>query len=254
MVTASLSLHRDAVPESPADPGAIYQSEQDVLRYHGIIVYALDETTQFLEIASVTRVIFAAADARVFGPLAWDAKYRKATASFQDLTALALFAFAAACVARGWRRAGDAPGWVKGIAVYLLADMALFYVRVLWFDDLMVGRSPEHLQVWSQRRLMFQAIGNFIESLALFTVFYRKYLQAGGQDRFTHALSVSFSTAVCLGRDDRAPDACRHVVNSQLVVALFFLVIVISVVGSQVYGRGQIAPSAAPVMSTISGP
>jgi hypothetical protein len=95
------------------------------------------------------------------------------------------------------------------------------------------------LRVASHRRVFFQALINLAESVLLFAVLYGSHLDDSNRDQATQA---SFEVATTLSRPEALRGVSNPLVNTQVAVSLFFLVVVISIVASVGYAREEAGP------------
>ena len=105
-------------------------------------------------------------------------------------------------------------------ACWILLDMFVYHVNVLWFDDLEPQWEP---RVWSFRRILVQAFINFLEMIVLFAVLYR--LLADIRCDFKSALFYSFATAFSLNLPE---DFLDMATNSQISYILWSSQILLS--------------------------
>ncbi|MCK4828466.1 hypothetical protein KA005_72720, partial [bacterium] len=106
---------------------------------------------------------------------------------------------------------------------------------------LIPGYSWRRLRVWSHRRILFQGATNFIESIFLFGVLYRYFGDV--PNRPLDIYQASFDLATSLSLPDALKDCPRWLTNFQVLVSLFFLVVVISIIASAGYTRRELAPT-----------
>jgi len=171
--------------------------------------------------------------------LAWNGRFEKATPWWHDIGVLLLVGVTYGAIRGAWSLQDWLSITARWVAWLLLVDMLAYHIRVLWFDDLEIRRSNEHRKVWSHRRIFFQALINFAQSLCLFAVLYHTYQPTVS---FRTLLQASFTVATTLTRPDslKAPTI---LVDLQVGVAIFFLVVVISVVASIGYNRPELGKS-----------
>lgn len=171
----------------------------------------------------------------------WNEEFEKATPSWHDIGVLLLIGVTCAVTWGAWSQQdwlNVAAWWITWL---LLIDMIAYHASVLWFDDLGIRQTDKHRKVWSHRRIMFQALLNFAQSICLFAVLYHSYHSTVP---FRPLLHDSFTVATSLTRADSLPVSVPTIlVDLQVCVAIFFLVVVISVVASIGYNRPELGKS-----------
>lgn len=128
------------------------------------------------------------------------------------------------------------------LIVYFLLDIICYHSRVLWFDDLDPTKKPDELKVWSHRRILFQAIINFAESILLFAVLYHQFDEES-RLCFRQTVQKSFEIAASLQHSIELRFVPYFWTNLQIIISLFFFIIVISIIASVGYSRDEISPS-----------
>ncbi len=180
---------------------------------------------------------------QALAPLAWEETTKKTKPWWQDLSVLLLAALIIVIVVVAHKRP-TLSLWFPVVSWFLLADIATYHAGVLWFDDLKPGKSWTELRVYSHRRILFQAFINFAESVFLFAVLYRYHFSlATGSSQVYQA---SFEVASTLSRPSFLEAYPYWLTNIQVGFSVFFLVVVIGIVASVGYKRGELAPSDSP--------
>lgn len=210
-----------------------YQSWKDIWSGHGLFALVGYFVRDVHRRTTPTKVLFRLGRSRWLERWAYDEESKKVVPWWQDVVVFAHAAATALIVYLGV----SASGWVYTVVTfvvwYFFIDMIGYHASVLWFDDLAIGETAEQRMVWSHRRILFQALVNFAESISLFPVLYIEH-----QPTLTYyeLLNYSFSTAFALARPESLASP-NWLVNAQIVVSAFFLVVVISVVASIAYKR-----------------
>ena len=169
----------------------------------------------------------------------WNKEFQKATPCWHDIGVLLLVGVTCVVIWAAWRRQDWLSVAAWWLACLILIDMIAYHISVLWFDDLGIRQTDNHRKVWSHRRILFQAFINFAQSVFLFAVLYHGYLSTM---TFLPLLQASFTVATTLTRPNslRVPTI---LVDLQVCVAIFFLVVVIGVVASIGYNRPELGKS-----------
>jgi hypothetical protein len=221
-----------------------YASWKDLLDRHGPIVLIGYYASRLIELATPTPLLARLARAPGLKTTAVDGDGR-ARPWWQDLV-LVLLAVVIAMVTFLASPPRPTAPLVACVALYLLLDIVSYHARVLWFDDLQPGRAWRQLAVLSHRRLFFQAVINFVETVFLFAVLYRldDPMRAPG-DLYQASLTIALTFA----RPEHFEALSPCVVTIQIAVSVFFLVTVISIVSAKGYAREELAhnpPSSSP--------
>ncbi len=211
-----------------------YKTSKDILHFHGIFVLIFYWIFQFTGYFLYTRLWSKLSKVNLFQ--ARDKAYNKATAWWQDIGVVIHLIITCLVVARGFNWLLPSI-FVLSFALYFLLDILCYHIRVLWFDDLGIGYNENERMVWSHRRILFQAIVNFAETILIFAVIYRAYINGC----FSQILQKSFSIATTLNKGDFS--APIWIVNCQILISIFFLVVVISEISSIGYSRPEIGKS-----------
>ena len=126
------------------------------------------------------------------------------------------------------------------VAWILIVDMISYNMRVLWFDDLIPKQSSEARKVLSHRRVLFQSLINFTESIFLFGVIYINY--CGSSFSRSQIYQASFEVATTLSRPINLFSCANWLINMKVSISIFFLVVVIGIIASVGYKRKELAP------------
>ena len=169
----------------------------------------------------------------------WNKTLRKVTPVWQDSGVVLSVAATFVLIHLAWSQQYclSLTAWI--FAWIFLVDMIAYYASVLWFDDLRIRENEEHRKVWSHRRILFQAIINFTQSIYLFAILYHAYQFTVP---FSQLLQHSFTVATTHTQSN-----CLSVpiflMNMQVSVTIFFLVVVITVLASIGYNRPELSKS-----------
>ena len=214
---------------------ALYTSYCEILKHHGIIVlggYLL--FVKLGEWVGVTRWLLWLGR---MVPSAYDKDLCKSKPWWQDLSVLIVLILTIGIVYAGWSQRALSVRLAQTGAWIILLDTFIYHSRILWFDDLQLGRTVRTAMVWSHRRIFFQALVNFMESVFLFPVIYR----GCAKGTFWELSENSFTVATTLS----APETLKNCQTwVQVAFSLFILITVISIIASVGYTRGELAPSA----------
>ena len=221
----------DTVPE--------YKSWRDIIRWHGLFVLVGYSLIRLLRWTTPTRLWAKLSKFKLLKSWAWDQKHEKSQAWWQDIGIIIHIALVYLLVQMTFGT-NTYVSWVAKIgAWYLLVDIMGYLAGVLWFDDL----TPETVlkrKVWSHRRIFFQTIINFGESVTLYAILYRP----DDSVCFWILFKKSFEIATTLSIPEHTLNNNMFwLVGSQIVVSLFFLVVAISVIASIGYARPEIGRS-----------
>jgi hypothetical protein len=215
--------------------GVSYSSTREILRDHGFIVTLLYWGTEVASWFSLGHWLRALPRIDSIG-WALDEKSSKPAPWWQDLVALLYFALTPLALSMAWSGNSRTSGIGSFISVYLLFDPLIYHVRVLWFDDLKPGIPDSRRGVWSHRRILFLAIGAYVQSIILFPAIYRQVDQLSDLTRSELASrSLAVATSLSLAEPVTYADL------AQLSFSLFLLVIVIATTASIAYRRKEIA-------------
>jgi hypothetical protein len=213
-----------------------YKSWPDIVRWHGLFVLVGYLLVRLLRWTTPTRLWAKLSKACLLKKYAWDSEHEKSRPWWQDLGIIIHVALVYLLVQITFS-ANTSLNWAAKIgAWYLLIDIIGYLAGVLWFDDL----TPEPVlkrKVWSHRRIFFQAVISFAESIVLFTILYH----AHGSICFWQLFSQSFTIATTLSIPDNIfINNMFWLACLQVAISLFFLVIVISVIASIGYTRPEL--------------
>ncbi|MCK4787923.1 MAG: hypothetical protein KAV87_29490 [Desulfobacteraceae bacterium] len=213
-----------------------YNNWRDIIRWHGLFVLVGYKLIRLLRWTTPIRLWAKLSKFPYLKNYAWDGKYKKSKPWWQDVGIIIHIALVYLLVKISFGPDACLSWFAKIGAWYLLVDIIGYLAGVLWFDDL----TPETVlkrKVWSHRRIFFQAIVNFGESIALFAILYRTddsmIFWALFKQSFEIAATLSFPEYILNNHS-------FWLVASQILVSLFFLIIVISVIASIGYARPEI--------------
>lgn len=206
------------------------------MRWHGLFVLLGYLLIRLLRWTTPTRLWAKLSKVALLKKCAWDQKYEKSRAWWQDIGIIIHIALVYLLVQMTFGT-NTCLSWVAKIgAWYLLVDIVGYLAGVLWFDDL-TSETVLKRKVWSHRRIFFQAIINFGESITLFAILYR----ADDSMCFWVLFKKSFEIATTLSFPEHTfNNNMFWLVGSQIAVSLFFLVVAISVIASIGYARPEI--------------
>jgi hypothetical protein len=145
-----------------------------------------------------------------------------------------------------WRSLDRTPSiFLASVSWYLLFDMLVYHVRVLWFDQYEPKKPPDALKVFSHTRVLFQAIINFIQSIFLFGILYSFHSTTSSTEKpcLGFFLQYSFNIATMRGKPENLEYIPLWLTNIHVVFSMFFLVVVISIIASVGYRRAELAPN-----------
>jgi hypothetical protein len=218
----------------PQEVQVRYRSFSDVSKYHGPIVLVLYWLTQIVSWITITYLWLNLPRWGFCKSCALDQTYNKPKPWWQDLAVLISILLTVLALLMAWHGNSTIEAGAWWLGFYVLLDSIAYYVRVLWFDDIVPNITDEERKVWSHRRILFQAVINYLQSMLLFTVF-RRGVQPS--DNLEGILFKSVEIAVTL-----EPIEHNAVTVAQIAVSLFFIVVVVSVMVSIGYRRKEIAP------------
>ncbi|MFZ2070854.1 MAG: hypothetical protein WAV32_04525 [Halobacteriota archaeon] len=223
-----MSRNENTVPE--------YKSWRDIIRWHGLFVLIGYSLIRLLRWTTPTRLWAKLSKLALLKNWAWDQEYEKSRAWWQDIGIIIHIALVYLLVQMAFGT-NTCLSWVAKIgAWYLLVDIVGYLAGVLWFDDL-TSETVLKRKVWSHRRIFFQTIINFGESIILFAILYRPDDSMG----FWVLFKKSFAIATTLSLPEHNfNNNIFLLVGSQIAVSLFFLVVGISVIASIGYARPEI--------------
>jgi hypothetical protein len=224
-----LSQNENTVPE--------YKSWRDIIRWHGLFVLVGYLFIRLLRWTTPTRLWAKLSKSARLKKCAWDQKHEKSRTWWQDLGIIIHVALVYLLVKITFGN-NTCLSWVAKIgAWYLLVDIVGYLAGVLWFDDL-TSETMLKRKVWSHRRIFFQAVVNFVESMCLFAVLYHTYLP---EQSFRAVLKSSFTIATSLSSPCVISGTVPFIlVALQIAVSIFFLVVAISVIASIGYSRPEL--------------
>jgi hypothetical protein len=174
-----------------------------------------------------------------FGAWGFDAQANKGTPSLQDVGVLAgtvvttISVLLVQCPSLG----RFSLEWLGiALALWHLYGIVVYHVNVLLFDEFYPGQDS---RVWSHRRVFIQAVLNLIETVFIFAALYEN--SAG----ISFARSVFWSVqGLTLNTPYDWKDPQRSVAMlwlAQIAMSLFFLVIVLALIGSVMFKREEIS-------------
>lgn len=221
---------------SEQNESLIMQSWRDIFRFHGLLVLILYYSTKVLQWASLSFWIRSLPRFVGKPDSAIDRKADKISAWWQDAVSLVFIAFTPAALLLALSPRSCLTCLGLALSGYLIFDAAIYYVRVLWFDDIQPSIVPTRRKVWSHRRILFLAIAAYAQSILLFGVLYSLVPALQGSD-YLHLLEESFLTATLLGVN--SPLSWVNVL--QVGFSFFYLAIVIAITASISYRREEYA-------------
>lgn len=213
-----------------------YKSSVDILCYHGLLVFALywvSEVASWLSLGQWLRNLPRLSSFKC----GYDADRDKVLPWWQDIVLGFYLVLTIVAVIVTWHPTASIAYLGSWLAVYVLYDALVFQMRVLWFDDLMPCIPDTRRGVWSHRRILFVAIIGFCQTILLFPSIYR-LLPRFATDTRSNLIERSFKIATSL----ELPDIFTWADVVLVLMALFFLVIVIATTASIAYHRKEIAP------------
>ena len=176
----------------------------------------------------------------------WDDREdkKKTTPCWQDLGVLIVLLLTVIVSLFGLYFLGVSSPYSKGIVVltvWILLDIIIYHVNMLWFDELeMQLEWDKEAKIWSYRRVFFQAIFNFAESIILFGILYRLL---GHIQCIQKAIFSSFVTAMTFDCpfDVQDPFVIRILWAVQISLSFFLILIVFATILSARPSRGEVA-------------
>ena len=178
----------------------IYSSLEEIARHHGLFAVVGYGLSRFLGSVSLTKLLFRLP--RYFSKALarfYSGDHDKSTPPWHDGCVLFLSVVTGLLVWAGFSNTVSSRGCAWHFACwYLLLDKIVYHTGVLWFDDLKVGTKAAYRKVWSHRRILFQAIINFLESVAIFAALYRQHMLEVTDLHFSRLIHYSFSVSTAL--------------------------------------------------------
>jgi hypothetical protein len=215
-----------------------YKKATEILRWHGLIVYFFYVVLRISDIGP-TRLWLLLGRSKCIAGKTLDKKSGKVKPVWQDAGVLLILALVIVLTVLSAKSASLC--WVFPLVAWmLLADIVAYHARVLWLDDLRTNRSWQRLRVFSHRRILFQGFFNFAESILLFGILYRYYGHFDNQQVDIYRESFVIATTLS---SPTLSKLCPRLVNMQVGISLFFLIVVISIVASVGYTRKELAPT-----------
>lgn len=230
-------------PAGAAGARPPYESLRDVIHHHGLFVGIGHVVTWLLaRVCPFGLLSFLARRSR------WrthfvDQGLDKVRPAWQDAFVL-LIALLVAALATLWHDKPSIPLGIILVLWWFLGDVVIYHMGVLWFDDVRPGRTWPQLRVWSHRRVLFQALVDFLKAVLLFALLYRNHV--GTTIGFGELLRASYESATGLCVPPILNDVPAYLHSVQVGVSIFLLVVVVATVASAGYGRLENAPSEAP--------
>lgn len=209
-------------------------SRSEMLRHHGVIVLVLYYFTKFLSWLSIGH--WFRSSPRIAGKpeSAIDQTADKVSAWWQDGVSVLLLALTPFPILLAQNSQSCAACLGLFFSAYLIFDAVIYYIRVLWFDDIQPSIKGSRREVWSHRRILFLAVANYIQSIFLFAALYALTSEFTAAT-YSEMLQESFLTATLLGVD--TPLSWVNVV--QVGVSFFYLAVVIAITASISYRREE---------------
>lgn len=215
-----------------------YKSFRDILYWHGLFVYIGYYLLRPLDWITPTRLWSKFAKLPFLRKWLWDSTYQKSVSWWQDIGVIVHVLVVYILVKVNLTNIPCINIFLNIIVWYFLVDILAYHVRVLWFDDLAPRESAKKRMVWSHRRIFFQAVANFGESMCLFALLYQTYLP---EKSFWELLKSSFTIATSLSSPSVIADAIPFLlVALQVAVSIFFLVVAARVIASIGYSRPEL--------------
>jgi len=215
-----------------------YKSFRDILYWHGLFTLAGYYLLRLFDYTTPTRLWSKLSKLPLLRKWLRDDTYNKSKTWWQDIGVLFHVGLVYLLIRVGFNSNSYLSTYAHIAACYFLADILGFHVRVLWFDDLAPREPAKKRKVWSHRRLFFQAVVNFGETICLFTLFYRIYQP---MQPFRKLLKSSFTIATSLSSPEGFSNAVPFLLIAlQVAVSIFFLVVAIGVIASIGYARPEL--------------
>lgn len=223
-----------------------YESYDDIKKHHGLIIYCVYRIFDFLSKGTPTSMLFRLPHTtrKIYKYLKihkfLDENVQKSIPEWQDYCVIFHVVITFFIVLLVWLIPSyNFNLFIQLLAVWFILGVVTYHARVLWLDDLKPGKRPDQLKVWSHRRILFQALINFVELIFLFTVFYHSFEP---MLCFSQLLQASFEIATSLSRPDVLANSPSVLITTQVILSIFFLVVVINIVSSVGYRRRELAP------------
>ena len=215
-----------------------YKSFRDILYWHGLFAFIGYYLLRPLDWITPTRLWSKLAKLSFLRKWLWDGTYQKSVSWWQDLCVIVHVYLVYLLIKVSLNNSPCMNTVLHIIVWYFLVDILAYHIRVLWFDDLAPREPAKKRMVWSHRRIFFQAVVNFGETMCLFAILYHKYLP---EQSFRALLKNSFTIATSLSSPCAISDAVPFlIVALQIAVSIFFLVVAISVIASVGYARPEL--------------
>jgi hypothetical protein len=210
-----------------------YQSSKDIIKNHGILVFILFILfAKLLRKVSLLYFLFSIPrNIRILSRLI-EHPYNKIVPWWQDLSLIVEILLTPVAIIFAWTNNNS---WIFILPIYLLCDLLIYFIDVLWFDDLMLGINKGQKKVWSHRRLLFWAIIAYIQVIFLFPIFYKNAVPQIAYDQLL-LKSSQISTFMSLSQIPSFIDTL------QVILSMFYISIFVGVTVSIAYQRDEIAP------------
>ena len=214
----------------------VYVRPSDVFRLHGPLVWFLYWAVRGLSCLTVSHIVRYLPYKLSLLRFVRDTRTTKVKAWWQDIASAVPLLMTVLVVRAASGLSVPASRCLQLAAAYLVFDLTIYHVRVLWFDDIAPGIGDSRRAVWSHRRILFLAIIAFVQSIFLFPAIYWLDPNLRGAD-YQSLLERSFTTATftSIARELTAIDVV------QVAISLFFLAMVIATTASIAYRRGEVA-------------
>lgn len=212
-----------------------YLKLRDIFDRHGLIVFLLYCATEIISWLTYSHWLRALPRKLYFFRSAFDTSSKTVKPWWQDIVFLFSFLLLTpTALLMAWNSNTILAVLGTAFSGYILLDLFIYLLRVLWFDDLRPGIPDFNRGVASHRRILFVAILSFAQSILLFTPLYRCVPELYNLD-FAILLRRSFSTATLLSFDPKF----TVVDVIQVLVSLVFIVIAIATMASISYRRSE---------------
>jgi len=214
-----------------------YKNVNDILKWHGLFAFigywfcncpgAINSLNLWEKIGKL----------KILKKFTWNAEFDKLKPWWQDLVVLIIFLTTCIFVFITFNRKPSL--FIVIVIWYFLFDIFIYFTKVLWFDRYAPNKPAKSLKVFSQIRVLFQAIISYSQSILLFGMLYSFYDKSPKTSRY---YQKSFEIATSLGSPTEDLKIMHWLSNMQIVISLFLLIVVISVIASVGYKRGELAP------------
>lgn len=213
-----------------------YKSGRTILERHGLFTWALYWTTDGISHLTISHYLRALPEKRLFH-FARDPQLEKPLPWWQDIATLApAILLSAIAIPSAWSEK-CVMQWIGfGFALWAVVDSVNYLLRVLWFDDLTPRFTQARKAVWSHGRILFVALLSYVQSIALFPVFYHRMTEHSAMT-YPQLLERSLLTATLL----EAAKPLRLATASQVTISLFLLTVAIAVIAAICYKREELA-------------